>query len=149
PYAKLSGDAYNDNSGSKAPPGYSRVADWEKILKGKGVSDADIKRYHDSGFYAAVYKNEKTGETVIAYRGTQPSSGTDWEQDKDARFWKLGEPVPTQYEAAGRLATLIGKDEGRNLTLTGHSLGGGLASYAGGLTGANAVTFNGARNPLS
>ncbi|MEQ1710878.1 MAG: hypothetical protein ABL908_05700, partial [Hyphomicrobium sp.] len=102
------------------------------------------------GFNATIYRNNKTNEVVVAFRGTEVSSPKDLATDVYARYWVPGMPIPSQYRFARQVA-----DEARascappcKITLTGHSLGGALASYAGQSTD-QVVTFNAARNRLT
>ena len=72
------------------------------------------------GFSYGVYT--KGSEVVIAYTGT--NAGIDWLSNGTAG---LGAGAPQVYEAA--LAYVKAKEAyGSNITFTGHSLGGGLAS---------------------
>lgn len=90
----------------------------------------------DSGFRSDLYTNA-AGQYVYAFAGTQDELDikTDMAQSLG------GETV--QYNLAmgntEKLAKIFGAE---NLTLTGHSLGGGLATAASAVNGVNAVTFN-------
>ena len=92
------------------------------------------------GFSAAVYAPDDK-HIVIAYRGTEATSGADW--------WtniKQGLGFHTdQYDEAVLLAQRM-KDQypDKEIELTGHSLGGGLAQLASAATGLPATTFNAA-----
>src|SRR5262249_38690475 len=85
--------------------------------------------------------NEKTGNYIIAYRGTEPASYTDWLTDlKQALGFKS-----TQYanaiEIAGKYKE-IAVTQKVKVELVGHSLGGGLATAAAIVTDLPATTFN-------
>lgn len=159
PYARLSQDAYSDKSGNTEVPNMRRVSDWETILKSGGYSDREVAAFKRSGFSAAVYRNDKTGEIVIAYRGTEPRSilGADGMTDLDSSIagtLRNLNPnyVSGQYQAAADLAQVVKQKwpSGTTVTLTGHSLGGGLASYAGSQNNIpSVITFNAARNTFS
>ena len=159
PYARLSQDAYSDKPGNIGVPNVRRVSDWETILKSGGYSDQQVAAFKRSGFSATVYRNDKTDEIVIAYRGTEPRSilGADGLTDLDSSIAgtlrKINPGyVSGQYQAAADLAQVVKQKwpAGTAITLTGHSLGGGLASYAGGQNNIpGVITFNAARNTFS
>jgi len=97
------------------------------------------------GFKAMVYQDYITGEDqyVLAFGGTDgPSDISDWYNNI---VQGSGMGAPAQYVAAmligDKLATQS-KIPAGNLIVTGHSLGGGLASAAAVVTGAPADTFN-------
>ncbi len=105
----------------------------------------------DSGFAATLFKRQKGNLYVLAFRGTEglvdPDAVTDVAQG-------LGLPSE-QYDLAIKLAAMAGalaERQGATLRLTGHSLGGGLATAAGLVNGQHSVVFNPAgvhRNTLS
>lgn len=102
------------------------------------------------GFSATIYRNEIKNQYVIAYRGTDNLIGAA--DDVYARAWAPGMPLPPQY----RQALAVAQDVHRScpppcsVILTGHSLGGGEASFVGShFTNDKVVTFNAARNGLS
>ena len=104
-----------------------------------------------SGFYAAIYRNEsdkthKIGEIVIAFRGT--NGLTDSKGIATDIGAQLG-ALPKQYEYAQDLALLV-KQKFPTVSVTGQSLGGGLATYVGEqIAGINKiVAFNPARPPF-
>ncbi len=133
PYAQLSSDAYDTKSVTAKD--YTRVSAVEK----------------DSGFSASVFEKSLPNgqkEIVIAYRGTEPTSIKDWVTDIGANYLNPKSAVfSKQYAEAMELykETRKANPEAR-IVLTGHSLGGGLASYVSSETGQPAVTFNAARN---
>lgn len=99
-----------------------------------------------SGFKAMVYQDYITGERqyVLAFGGTDdnnPFTDGDWVNNvKQA----LGRQAP-QYAEAMKIAKDLAKDSNipkGQLVVTGHSLGGGLASAAAVVAGAPADTFN-------
>jgi hypothetical protein len=106
-----------------------------------------------AGFYAIAYDMTgvagfAAGERVISYRGTDKLASDAW--------WSYGigagDPsnlLGTSYGTVVGLtidfykAVLNGADPyTANVTLTGHSLGGGLAGYVAGLYGQDAVIFD-------
>lgn len=77
-----------------------------------------------TGFSAGIYKNDQTGEIVISYTGTNDNVA-------DPLNWTagMGVPAPQIFEAMGYyLEFRKNHPEATNITFTGHSLGGGLAS---------------------
>lgn len=100
---------------------------------------------HDqaSGFDAAIYRNAQ-GHHVIAYRGTD--SWGIGKGDDLLHNLRQGLGMETaQYSRAVDLAMMAHKVFGEgNVAITGHSLGGGLASAAMLATGMPGVTFNAA-----
>lgn len=151
PYALMSRDANNDISKGQdlgTATDWKRTSNWDSILQANGASTSTITAIRNSGFFAAIYQNQKTGDVAVAFRATQITSPRDLATDAEARF----NLVPIQYQAASSLASVVKGTLGLNhsLTLTGYSLGGGLASYAANDNGIkNVMTFNPARNYLS
>lgn len=92
-----------------------------------------------SGYKAAIYKKENT--YFVAYRGTEIKLN-DIKADMDLG---VGE-VNQQFKLASKLATTLQKNLPPNakMVVTGHSLGGALASIAAAATGAKTYTFNSA-----
>ena len=86
-----------------------------------------------------MVKNKKTGEYVLSFRGTDDDiDGTDW-WDNIAQG---GFGATTgQYKNAMDLAIELNRNL-PNLTVTGHSLGGGLATAAALAIDKKAVVFN-------
>jgi len=127
-YAQLSGNAYR--VGAEENP----------LVKGDMVGDYKvvdtIDSESDSGLKAALYV-DKSGNHVLAFAGTE--SLVDW---KTNLLQGLGIQT-AQYTDAIALAQGYKADFG-SITLTGHSLGGGLASAAAIHTNSRAVVFNAA-----
>jgi hypothetical protein len=96
-----------------------------------------------SGFYGAAYQNVDTGEIVIAYRGTEPTQdafhdilgadvdiGTGDEHQQFVDALEFAKNVQDTYQGLGV-----------DISVTGHSLGGGLAQLAADTFGWGGVTF--------
>jgi hypothetical protein len=97
----------------------------------------------DNGFDAAIYQNDQ-GQYVVAYRGTDNWGLANPGDADDNGLQGLGFETG-QYSDAIALAQRAEKVfEDGNVVVTGHSLGGGLASAAALATGASGVTFNAA-----
>lgn len=95
-----------------------------------------------SGFHAEIYQHED-GHYVVAYRGsevgTEQSQIMDWVNNGQQGLGMDSDQYSAAMELAQRAEHVFGDG---NVALTGHSLGGGLASAASLHTGAAAVTFN-------
>jgi len=132
--ALLSADVYHDTA--TPPPGF-RVADAADLDK-LGLS-SEMLEQPGSSFRARVYA---TGEGaseryVVAFRGSQ--SGEDWKND----FEQAAGFNSASYSKALEIGKTIARSDA-NVTFTGHSLGGGLASEAAIASGREADTFNAA-----
>ncbi len=82
-------------------------------------------RDDDTGFRAALFKDEATGKTILVARDTQPNSLVDWMTNIDNG---KGEDTP-QYEAMRILTRTL--DEKVPFDLAGYSKGSTLAQEAG------------------
>ena len=106
-----------------------------------------LKSPHEGGhgFQANSYRAEINGEEtiIVSFRGTNPSLFSvdhvlDMVTNIDQTYM-----VSFQYRQAIEYANQVKEDNPEsNIVLTGHSLGGGLASYAGIMTGTPSVVFN-------
>lgn len=130
--ARLAQDSYDLDH--KNIDGWTRLSDAQLE-----AADIDPASLNDSstGFRAAVYQDGK-GDYVLAFKGS--STLNDWKADATQA---LGLNT-AQYNQAVALATKAKAAFGNNVVLTGHSLGGGLASTASVITNVPAVTFNAA-----
>ncbi|WP_294331886.1 Mbeg1-like protein [uncultured Sphingomonas sp.] len=133
--AAMAADVYND---APAPPAGYRVASSDDLaqigLRGEDLSSPQ------SSFRARVYVAEGDGgpDYVVSFRGT--TDGSDWKANA-----QQGVGLPSdQYSRALLLAKAIGRHPEAQVTITGHSLGGGLASAAALASGRDAQTFNAA-----
>jgi Cadherin-like domain/Bacterial Ig domain len=130
--ALLSSDAYNEGAYGQGsvPPGWVRI----EVEQPAGAAE--------SGFHATAYKNELTGQVVIAYAGTN-----DMKDITGSDFDVLLHNVPAQTAFAIKFAEDAAKEAGLgddlgSITYTGHSLGGGLAQLVAEANNAPAMTFN-------
>ena len=103
-----------------------------------GLAESD---FHDDGFDALLYHDAATGRYTVAFRGTD-GEGDDWGGTNLAQ----GRGRQTrQYDLAYELAGLVDQAlPGADLYFTGHSLGGGLATFAALRTQDQATVFNAA-----
>jgi hypothetical protein len=89
------------------------------------IVDNDL-RDDETGFRAALFKNEADGSLILVARDTQPDSLVDWKTNTDNGQGRDSE----QYESMRNLAGII-DDENIDFNLSGYSKGGGLAQEAG------------------
>lgn len=108
-YGLLSNAAYKNGA---VPPGWSIV---DTSAQSMGTSE--------TGFAAVTFKNQSTGEIVIAYRGTDEFG------DASNNFVQLAlqNDVPGQLIEAQAYFVQTREKFGPNLVVVGHSLGGALA----------------------
>lgn len=145
PYASMAENAYGNAQ--------LDVQGWQKVEDARALFERarrqDVRAIESSGFSASIYvKKDAIGriiEVAVAYRGTDFKSIADWRANLQA--WQ-GE-TPAQYKYAKELTALVQRQYlgVKRITLTGHSLGGALATYAAqqnrGI--ANVVAFSPAR----
>jgi hypothetical protein len=132
--ALLAADVYNDRP--SPPPGF-RVADRDDLDR-LNLTQSMLEQ-PGSSFRARVYVTGEDADEryVVAFRGSQ--SGEDWLNNGQ-------QAVGTDSESYNK-ALATGQRLSRSdapATLTGHSLGGGLASAASIASGRPADTFNAA-----
>ncbi|MBS1795126.1 MAG: DUF2974 domain-containing protein [Acidobacteria bacterium] len=118
----------------------SKVGDVYQFPDGKQWKVVDLKEDPKTGFRAVALKplDPADNRTIVAFSGTD--EGKDWGDNV-----KQGLGLPTaQYREAVDFANKWKASDGNNVILTGHSLGGGLASYASIKTGLRATAVNSA-----
>lgn len=138
--ARLSEHVYH----SDAVPPVPEPIGWHMLnpseLARKGISK-EMLNDPASGFKAALYQSsfERPPKLVLAYTGTE--DGADW-----ATNLKQGVGIKAkQYNMAMDLARNVARKSPKGtIDITGHSLGGGLASAAVAVTGIKGYTFNAA-----
>ena len=139
--AKMADFVYHSDSIKKLPEGWDIATglpgNTQQVLD--GFNSDKIK----DGFYAEIYYNEKTKEYVLAFQGTDFNKIEHLTTDAGQA---AGSTVLSgQYFKAQDLAQLFKKNcQGCSISITGHSLGGGLASVAGLASGLPTYTFNAA-----
>lgn len=91
------------------------------------------------------------GSAIVAYRGTDPSSGYDLTADALIALGiqrETGVAIPgSRFERAENLYKSA-SEKYTNTDLTGHSLGGTIAHYIGAKYGENFTTFNPGASPV-
>jgi hypothetical protein len=132
--ALMADDVYNAKA--SPPPGFREIKGDD--LKALNLSDSDLTS-KKSTFAARVYASGTGADTkyVIAFRGSQSKS--DFVADVKQAFGGGTDHYQKALEIGDKLTR-----SGANVTLTGHSLGGGLASATAVASGRDAVTFNAA-----
>ncbi len=134
------------------------VLNTTKIGNATIIAQSDVSSNGNAfgaGFYAVAYDLDDLdgvagGEKVISYRGTDDFDGVaDLFSSKDVAYgWILGAGSTTSSQ--GKMALQFYQDVAgvgidprtANISLTGHSLGGGLAGYVGTLYNKNAVIYD-------
>jgi len=143
-FAKLSKAVYENN--------IDDVETWKKIddyaadivyelLTGAGsTSEQETFTVIDPiGFHASLYSNN-SNILIIAYEGTTASSLMDWDANLSHA---LTNTVPKQYSEGLIFAEkILSEYPNHEIILTGHSLGGGIATFVGLSLGLKAYTFN-------
>ena len=111
------------------------------LFRGEGCSRGDIPPGPDiGGLKAALYREYVNGKYILAFAGTE----TDTWQDLLADVHQSVAPAEPQHQAAIVLSHYLAVAFGNDLSTTGHSLGGGLASAAAYAGDIHAYTFNAA-----
>ncbi|MGL6211129.1 MAG: Mbeg1-like protein [Paracoccaceae bacterium] len=126
-YAILALDSYNQGYDPDVNHGETTIGSMVKLVESDISSGSDEV---NANFYAVAYQ-DSPNNIVISYRGTDNPLGnlsTDWVTGAGylSAQAKLAAEFYYQVKAAYPDATI---------TLTGHSLGGGLAGLAAKLTG--------------
>lgn len=148
-YAILAMDSYNRgyNEGivvSGTSLGGATISMDSEILG--NVGSTEIRRDEGISFYALAYSYDSNGDgigdqTIISYRGTDNPDPTEFFDGDIWNGWSLGVGssgsfYSKQAELAFSFYNAVsgGADPlETNISLTGHSLGGGLAGLVGGI----------------
>jgi len=143
-YAKLSAHVYDPDS--PPPPGWKNISNDPAALSKYGLKPNDLSNPEKSGFRSQMYEPDPAvfGDSMkpsIAFKGTTMTSGEDWKNN----FAQGTNFKSDYYESAVGIGNAIGDSgNGGNVHMTGHSLGGGMASAASSASGADGTTFNAA-----
>lgn len=135
-YLALSQSAYIGPGSSDSPAGWSRIAESAVSPGNQGTGN---------GYFGAAFRNQQTGEIVIANRGSRATLEglrQDW-GGSDVQIAAQGElGVPAAFDDAASFAETV-RDAHPNtlITYTGHSLGGAEAQVQAAANGGKAVTF--------
>lgn len=96
-----------------------------------------------SGLKIEVFKPLDGGPVVVAVAGTDLWDPRDWGTNHAQATGRLPQ-VPRQYSEALELVQRVQAEFGNDVVVTGHSLGGAIATYVGMSTNSPVVTFNAA-----
>ncbi|NOT48508.1 MAG: DUF2974 domain-containing protein [Acidobacteria bacterium] len=134
------GLSFSETKGASQLAYGAKVGETYKFPDGKTWNVVDVKDDPSSGFRAIALKPTDPSDkrTIVAFAGTQ--NGIDWRNNIQQG---LGLPSK-QYRQAVDFANKWKAIDGGNVRLTGHSLGGGLASYASMKTNLPATAVNAA-----
>lgn len=155
-YAILSMDSYNRGYGAGVA-GLNESGQNANIGHFAIVQNISQSNWEATGFYALAYElvdaqGNPTGQRVISYRGTDNLNPLSAANDIE-NGWLVGGGAQwgqAPLSIAFYKAVVGADDEGyftsnpftNNITLTGHSLGGGLAGYVASLYGKSAEIFD-------
>jgi uncharacterized Zn-binding protein involved in type VI secretion len=139
--ARLAQNVYKRDE--PAPEGWKNISDDPQALEKIGLAPDDLTE-PGSEYRAQVYAPDPAvfgddQKTTVAFQGTRVEKREDWDnnvaqgRDKESRYYRKSVAL------GRRLAT---KDA--DVEITGHSLGGGMASAASRASGKPATTFNAA-----
>ena len=106
----------------------------------EGFTRVPVDPVTDNGFYASAFLNRRTGQLVIAFRGSNDLS--DWIANSTFVSGVLPSQFSQAFDFISKVKDAVGNIPDANIVLTGHSLGGGLAALASVATGIEAVTFD-------
>lgn len=134
-YAKIAFAAYfkSSNQYYEDPPGHM-VDDWK-------VQKWESGTWYGDGFQGGIWQNDH--DVVVGCCGTNPKQKGKLLSDLGADL-RIGLRIlPNQCSSARRMLKAAKQiAAGRRLSVTGHSLGGGLAQVVGVWEGVPFVTFN-------
>ena len=100
-------------------------------------------RNDDTGFRAAMYRDEETGKLILVPRDTQPDSLADWQANTRNG---VGQDTP-QYRSMRSLTSRLAAN-GPAFDIAGYSKGGGMAQEGGLISGLSQIrVFNSAGLP--
>jgi pimeloyl-ACP methyl ester carboxylesterase len=129
-------NAVYDSSATNVKNGWRKVEG--RDLHAYGTNESEMRP--GSGLRAGVYTND-SGQTVVAFAGTNPRSGKDLATDVKQELGFATDQYRQAKTLVGKVAAKMGPN---NVVVVGHSLGGGLASTSALENGVNAVVFNAA-----
>ena len=138
PDARLAADVYEDKSIAANLPKGTHVASAAELAR----LDLDPSMLDSGNFRARVYVTGSGTSThyTVAFRGTRFSEAADWKTNAGQALGQQTE----HYQKALAIGRALADHPELNISMTGHSMGGGLASAAAIAAGRDANTFNAA-----
>jgi len=129
------------------PPSRDELAVLSKASYGDSVDsrfDKIMPTASENGFSADAYKCGD--QIVIAFRGTAPDRVSVFKDAYADTSFATGIPSEAMRNYVSRAVEFVkdvqSQNGGAHITLTGHSLGGGIAELLGQASGYDTVTFN-------
>lgn len=160
-FAKLASQAYDWDDYLTVDVGLSLFSGIDDI-KAQDFTTDNYREIDASGSYIdwigsegldyKIFENTESGDLVVSFRGTEPLSAVDWVEDVEQAFGQseqyqqatdLARSLQSQLDDYNNAQGLTGEDA-IELSFTGHSLGGGLATAAALATGNEAIVFDAA-----
>lgn len=148
PNPTITDNQYGQTYGEHTPPSINKAREAliyldisEKVYSGRAPNGWEERETitYSSGFDAKIYTNEFRNEAVLAFRGSELGID-DWVADGQ----HSSGGIPEQYKQAIEEGKRFTQNYSEyNKTLTGHSLGGGLATATALSTGYKAFIFDG------
>ena len=139
-YPAAQGLKFSETKAAEKAAYDGKIGDIYQFPDGRRWQVVDAVNTPKTGFQAVVLKpldpNDK--RVIVAYAGSNDR------QDWITNLRQAGGETPAQYRQAVELAGKYQNKYGDRVILTGHSLGGGLASYASLQTGLRATAVNAA-----
>lgn len=135
-YAALSDAVYGGPGQTTAPAGWQLIQESPTDAGNAGSVN---------GYYGAAFRNETTGEVVVANRGSRMSGEglvQDWGTSDVQIARQNPNNVPAAFGDSERFAASVQTNNPDSaVSFTGHSLGGGEAQIQAARLGGRAVTF--------
>lgn len=160
-FIKLAALSYSDRDKQFAKWGMSLFSGIDDVINQNFTTNDYVEKSREgseidwpwvSGLDYVVFEHKHSKNIVLAFRGTEPLSLTDWSDDFLQLFGRSGQ-YNKAINVAKSLQTSIddynknhnlNERDARKLYLTGHSLGGGLATAASLKLGIPAIVFDAA-----
>ena len=131
-YAMMSANAYHNGDRIRFP---LELLGWRQVDLNGNTTYGPTGKSKLTGFAYDIYENIKTNDVVFAFRGTD-----------DKKDWWLANIIigisPQYKQAVKRFQKYVNAHPDKNITVTGHSLGGGIALGISARFGVSAFTFD-------
>jgi hypothetical protein len=130
----------------------AQITEMRKLLPGmRGESIRNLLQPDDSDYRAAIYeeyssvsdkKHNYTKNVFLVFRGTVPTSRSDWMKGNVAQATGVGSVYFTSANFLAHNLKQSAAANGYQLEIIGHSLGGGMADAAGLVNRIKTTSFN-------